>query len=44
MKRDGNNITSEEFEIKMKTSIFEKKPNRGGTPASESIISINIFV
>ena len=44
MKNEGNRIPRLEPEISTKTKIFEKKPNRGGTPASERITRASTLV
>jgi hypothetical protein len=44
MKKVGKSTNRAEFEISTKTKIFEKKPNRGGTPAKERIARLSNFV
>ena len=44
MKNGTNNTKRVDFETSMKTKIFEKKPTKGGTPASESTDSASILV
>lgn len=44
MKNGANSTKSVEFETRTNTKIFEKKPTRGGTPASESTASESILV
>ena len=44
MKKGGKRILKCEFEIRTNTKIFEKKPNKGGTPANDRITSEIILV
>ena len=44
MKRGKNKVKSFAFEMRRNTKTFEKKPNRGGTPANERISRLRIFV
>ena len=43
-KNEGNRIPRLEPEIRTKTKILEKKPSKGGTPASERITKESIVV
>ena len=43
-KKVGKRIKRAELEISTKTNIFEKKPNKGGTPAKDRIAKLNNFV
>ncbi len=44
MKKVGNRMKRLEADISTKTKIFEKKPNKGGTPARDNIDKLNNFV
>lgn len=43
-KKVGKRIKRLEEEIKTKTKIFEKNPNKGGTPARDRIERLRSFV
>jgi hypothetical protein len=44
MKRGRKRESSFELAMSTNTKTLEKKPNRGGTPASERIVRLNILV
>lgn len=44
IKNVGNRTNKDEAEIRTKTKIFEKNPNKGGTPAKESIARLRSLV
>ena len=43
MKKKGNNIKKFELAKRVKIKIFEKNPQKGGTPAIENKATIKTF-